>query len=66
MKKILSLKLFEDPETGKGWAKSVVDLDLGILCVSQFTLYARVNKGAKPDFNRSMVRFRSIHCQVCL
>ena len=38
-KKILSLRLFDDPTTGKRWDKSVKDLNLEVLCVSQFTLY---------------------------
>lgn len=33
--KLLNLRLFEDPATGKGWDKSVKDLGLEILCVSQ-------------------------------
>lgn len=34
-KKLLNLRLFEDPATGKAWDKSVSDLNLEILCVSQ-------------------------------
>ncbi|KAJ3151937.1 D-tyrosyl-tRNA(Tyr) deacylase [Geranomyces variabilis] len=51
VKKVTTLRLFEDAETGKSWDKSVKDLDLGILSVSQFTLYAVTSKGAKPDFH---------------
>lgn len=50
-RKILSLRLFE--ENGKRWQKSVKDLDLEILCISQFTLYHRL-KGNKPDFHNAM------------
>ena len=38
-KKILSTRIFDDPKTGKRWDKSVKDLDMEVLCVSQFTLY---------------------------
>lgn len=38
-RKLLSLRIFDDPNTGKRWDKSVKDLHLEILCVSQFTLY---------------------------
>lgn len=55
-RKILSLRLFE----GTAWKKSVVDKDYEVLCVSQFTLQARVNKGAKPDFHMAM---NSAHSQ---
>eukprot|EP01147_Barroeca_monosierra_P003919 gene3919-8402_t len=51
-KKITTLRLFED-ESGKMWKKSVQDLDLDILCVSQFTLYAKCGK-SKPDFHMAM------------
>lgn len=51
-RKILSLRLFEDE--GTAWKMSVVDKNFEILCVSQFTLQARVNKGAKPDFHMAM------------
>jgi len=43
--------LFE--EEGKRWQKSVKDLNLELLCVSQFTLYHRL-KGNKPDFSAAM------------
>ena len=39
VRKLLSLRLFDDATTGKRWHKSVKDLDLELLCVSQFTLY---------------------------
>ncbi|XP_017037847.1 D-aminoacyl-tRNA deacylase isoform X2 [Drosophila kikkawai] len=51
VRKILALRLFE--EEGKRWQKSVKDLSLEILCVSQFTLYHRL-KGNKPDFSAAM------------
>ncbi|KAH8257926.1 hypothetical protein KR038_003174 [Drosophila bunnanda] len=51
VRKILALRLFE--EDGKRWQKSVKDLNLEILCVSQFTLYHRL-KGNKPDFSAAM------------
>lgn len=53
LKKLLSLKLFSD-ETGNFWKKSLVELDLELLLVSQFTLYANIEKGTKPDFHNSM------------
>lgn len=60
--KILKLKLFEDTQqeagtntewVGKPWMKSIVDIHGEILSVSQFTLYANVKKGAKPDFHKA-------------
>lgn len=35
--------------------KSAKDLNLEILCISQFTLYAKIKKGAKPDFHNAMM-----------
>ncbi len=35
-------------------AQSVVDLNLSILCISQFTLHAITAKGSRPDFHLSM------------
>ena len=50
VRKLLNLRVFED-ESNKRWAKSVKDLNLEILCVSQFTLY-HIMKGNKPDFHQ--------------
>ena len=50
VRKLLNLRVFDEPATGKRWHKSVSDLGLEILCVSQFTLY-HVLKGNKPDFH---------------
>lgn len=33
--KLVNLRVFDDPETGKAWDKSVTDVGLEILCVSQ-------------------------------
>ncbi|XP_038207240.1 D-aminoacyl-tRNA deacylase [Zerene cesonia] len=52
VRKLLSIKLFND-ESDKKWKKSVVDADLELLCVSQFTLY-NTWKGNKPDFHLAM------------
>ncbi|CDK28477.1 unnamed protein product [Kuraishia capsulata CBS 1993] len=60
--KVLKLRVFEDmsnpPETktkwyGKPWQKSIVDIKGEILSVSQFTLYASIKKGTKPDFHKA-------------
>ncbi|KAL2076285.1 hypothetical protein ACEWY4_028117 [Coilia grayii] len=52
VRKILSLRVFED-EGGRPWSKSVVERELEVLCVSQFTLQC-VLKGNKPDFHNAM------------
>jgi len=52
VRKVLNIRLFEGEE-GRRWSKSVVDLQLPLLCVSQFTLYA-VLKGNKPDYHQTM------------
>ena len=46
------MRIFEGEEN-KRWARSVSDLKLSILCVSQFTLYHTL-KGNKPDFREAM------------
>merc|ERR1712137_462872 len=51
-RKLVNLRLFDSPQ-GKGWDKSVKDLDLEVLLVSQFTLYG-ILKGNKPDFHLAM------------
>jgi D-aminoacyl-tRNA deacylase len=53
VKKLLNLRLFDDEE-GTRWKRSVKEAGLEILCISQFTLYAKSHKGSKPDFHGSM------------
>ena len=52
VRKVLNLRVFED-DSGKRWSKSVKDLGLEVLCVSQFTLYGTM-KGNKPDYRFAM------------
>ncbi|XP_018606190.1 D-aminoacyl-tRNA deacylase 1 [Scleropages formosus] len=52
VRKILNIRLFED-ENGRAWSQSVVDRELEVLCVSQFTLQCYL-KGNKPDFHGAM------------
>ncbi|KAJ5555233.1 D-tyrosyl-tRNA(Tyr) deacylase [Penicillium sp. DV-2018c] len=48
--KILKAKFWPD-DNGAQWKKSVKDIEGEVLCVSQFTLYAKMKKGNKPDFH---------------
>ncbi|KAG7530734.1 hypothetical protein FFLO_04842 [Filobasidium floriforme] len=41
-------------ERSRAWKRSVMDIDGEVLCVSQFTLMARTEKGSKPDFHQAM------------
>mmetsp|Transcript_3418 Transcript_3418/g.6760 ORF Transcript_3418/g.6760 Transcript_3418/m.6760 type:complete len:152 (-) Transcript_3418:132-587(-) len=52
-RKILNMRLFENADTGKAWDRSVMDMGLEVLLVSQFTLYG-ILKGNKPDFHHAM------------
>ncbi|KRZ68176.1 Dolichyl-diphosphooligosaccharide--protein glycosyltransferase subunit 2 [Trichinella papuae] len=52
VRKLLNLRIFSG-DAEKRWDKSVNDLQLEILCVSQFTLHALL-KGNKLDFHLSM------------
>ncbi|XP_077289215.1 D-aminoacyl-tRNA deacylase [Arctopsyche grandis] len=51
-RKILGLKLF-DANDGKRWGNNIVEKQLEILCISQFTLYGVLKKN-KPDFHNAM------------
>ncbi|CDW56455.1 Tyr Deacylase domain containing protein [Trichuris trichiura] len=51
VRKLLNVRIFEG-EDGKKWDKSLSDLSLELLCVSQFTLHAFC-KGNKLDFHLS-------------
>lgn len=56
VRKLLSLKLWPN-EGGKEWAANVTNVDktgVELLVVSQFTLYAKISKGTKPDFHYAM------------
>lgn len=53
IKKVLSVRVWSDDE-GKMWKRSVMDINGGVLAVSQFTLEAVLVKGTKPDFHRAM------------
>jgi len=52
--KILKLRTFDNPESAKIMDKSVVDLNLDLLLVSQFTLAGTFKKGNRPDFTGAM------------
>ena len=55
----MSVRLWPDnnnnhAEKNKQWTKSLLDLNLDVLFVSQFTLLAECTKGKKPSFSRAM------------
>ncbi|VDN07054.1 unnamed protein product [Thelazia callipaeda] len=58
IRKLLGIRIFPNVDSGKRWDKSVKDLELEILCVSQFTLCS-ILKGNKLDFHRSMDPLKS-------
>lgn len=48
--RILKLRLWPNSENQQ-WKQNVVDINGDVICVSQFTLFANIKKGAKPDFH---------------
>ncbi|CAL8080036.1 unnamed protein product [Calicophoron daubneyi] len=52
-RKLLNLRIFPNEDGSRRWDKSVKDLNLELLCVSQFTLHC-ILKGNKLDFHRAM------------
>jgi len=54
-KKICELRVFDNAE-GK-LDKNLLDIEGEILIVSQFTLYASIQKGRRPDFNQAAPPF---------
>ena len=55
--KLLKIRLWDD-DKGRRWANSVTDMDMDVLCVSQFTIYHTM-KGNKPDFRNAMASDKS-------
>ncbi|CAN6619555.1 D-aminoacyl-tRNA deacylase [Trichomonascus vanleenenianus] len=49
--KVTKLRLWPNEDGSQQWRRSVMDVDGDIICVSQFTLFAKVKKGTKPDFH---------------
>jgi len=52
-RKVLNMRLFPNEKTGKNWDQNVMQINYGVLLVSQFTLYG-ILKGNKPDFHVAM------------
>ena len=49
--KVIGLRVFED-EDGR-MNRSVLDVNGGLLVISQFTLFGNLRKGSRPSFNRA-------------
>ncbi|KAL1224806.1 hypothetical protein V5N11_027964 [Cardamine amara subsp. amara] len=56
-RKVLNMRLFPNETTGKGWDQNVMQMNYGVLLVSQFTLYGflKVEKFQK-SYNLDAVR----------
>lgn len=52
--KIIHYRIFDDPNGVGKTNQSLLDVQGGLLLVSQFTLMARTNKGRRPDFGDAM------------
>lgn len=51
--KIVKTKLWPSVDGAQQWKQSVTDVKGDVLCVSQFTLFAKIKKGQKPDFHNA-------------
>lgn len=49
--KVRDLRVFDDPETSKGFDRPVAEAGGAVLVVSQFTLAADCRKGRRPSFD---------------
>ena len=50
-RKVREVRVFDDPDTNKGFDRSVQEISGGVLVVSQFTLAADCRKGRRPAFD---------------
>jgi D-tyrosyl-tRNA(Tyr) deacylase len=50
VEKTVNLRIFPAESGDSGFARSVIDVNGGLLLVSQFTLYATTRKGRRPGF----------------
>lgn len=53
-RKILSMRIWPDEGKSRAWDLNVKQKEYEVLCVSQFTLYGRLQK-TKPDFSKAML-----------
>ncbi|CAG9467119.1 unnamed protein product [Pedinophyceae sp. YPF-701] len=51
-RKLLGMRIWQNPESGRPWDQSAPQMGYELLMVSNFTLYGRL-KGNKCDFSRS-------------
>ncbi|KAG5355898.1 D-tyrosyl-tRNA(Tyr) deacylase [Yarrowia sp. B02] len=64
--KIIKTKLWPSVDGTQQWKQSVLDVGGDVLCVSQFTLFAKVKKGQKPDFHNAAKGPQAKELTVCL